>query len=1518
MKSSSKIEDIYPLSPMQQGMLFHSLYAPESGVYFEQLSYALHGPLDVSALKQAWQHVIARHAILRTVFVWEGRDKPLQVVRKQTRLPWEDHDWREDSSAHETLLAAFLQADRDRGFELSKAPPIRLSLLRLAEEVHQFVWSFHHLLLDGWSTQLVFQEVFAYYNAICQGQALHLPPSPRYSTYIEWLQAQDLQAAEAFWRQHLAGITAPTPLGLDHAPASRATDEVSYADQQIALPTGVTAALQRIARQQRLTLNTIIQGAWALLLSRYSGSHDVVFGATVAGRPADLDGVEQMVGLFINTLPLRVTVPRTGRVADWLAQLQATQLEARQYEYSPLVQIQGWSEIPRGVPLFESILVFENHSVDRGAQQAGRNLEVQHTSFFERTNYPLTVAVVPGSELLLELAYAEQRFDSTTIKRMLGHLHTLLERISADPFQPLATLSLLTAAEEQELLRTRNSTALDYPQMECFHTLFTAQCRRTPDHVAVVYEDRQLTYAELDTHTSQLAHHLQRLGVGPDVLVALCLERSIDLLVGLLAILKAGGAYVPLDPSYPAARLAFVLEDAQPAVLLTQQRCLAKLPPHQIPVLCIDTEWTTIAQHPAASPVSAALPDHLAYVIYTSGSTGRPKGVQIHHRALVNFLYAMLQQPGLSQQDTLVSVTTVAFDIAALELLLPLLVGARVCLVSREVAADGDQLLDTLVSTGATILQATPATWRILLDSGLAGRDLGQLKLLCGGELLPRDLANQLQQCGSQLWNLYGPTETTIWSAAARIDVTDRAAPIGQPIANTQIYILDAMLQPVPVGVIGELYIGGVGVARGYLNRPELTAERFIPDPWSGPGELGARLYKTGDLARYLPNPAGNIEIVGRIDHQVKIRGYRIELGEIETALLQHPAVRQAVVLAREDTPGIKRLVAYLVTEQGVDWSVPELRSFLQQKLPEYMLPAAFVVLDALPLMPNGKVDRHALLPPDQASRDSEAVSVAPRTLIEEVLAGIWAEVLDRERINIHDNFFALGGHSLLAAQIISRVRQSYKVSLPVRSLFESPTLAEFAHRIAMALRTEQPLPDSPIVPVLRQGYVPLSSAQRRLWFFEQHVPGSAVYNIPAAVHLLGSLDVAALEQSLNEITRRHEVLRTTFAQGAPASDGQPFQVVATIEHRPLQVIDLRELPQAQRQAEASRLTAAAARQPFDLTQGPLIRTSLLRIAEAEHILLLTLHHIISDGWSATVFTRELAALYTAYSAGSSSPLPDLPVQYGDYAVWEQHRLRDNGLEAQLSYWRAQLSGAPPTLDLPTDRPRPAARTFNGATQSLALSPQLTEALRKLSRQESGTLFMTLFAAFNVLLYSYSGQDDIVVGMPIANRTRPEIEGLIGFFANVLALRTDLSGDPSFRELLGRVREAALAAYAHQDVPFEILVDRSRPASGLGRSPLFQVAFGLQHAVPLTFDLPGLALRFEELDSGTAKYELVLDMEDRGEYLVGYMQYNTDLFDQATIQRMLAYFQTLLEWIVTDPARPLSAMITAQPPAQLW
>lgn len=1513
---SKDIEAIYLLSPMQQGMLFHTLYNPESRIYFEQFRFTLHGDLDPGAFEHAWQRVVERHSALRTLFVWKNRKQPVQVVRKRVNLPWSNLDWRSLSPVEqEARINSFLDSDREQGFELDKAPLMRCALIRVADETYKFVWSFHHLLLDGWSWPILFKELFGFYESIKNGQDLYLAPTRPYRDYISWLQQQDLSKAEEFWRQTLQGFTAPTPLVVDsptetlrertvgQSPHQRQTCHIRHRH----LSAEATATLKSFAQQHHLTLSTLVQAAWALLLSRYSGESDVVFGATVSGRPPTLSGVESMVGLFINTLPARVKIPETTDLLPWLKQLQQQHVEREQYSYSPLVDIQGISDVPRGKPLFESIVVFENYPVTATLQDFGANLRIGDRQAIGQTNYPLTVVAIPSDELVVKINYDGDRFDADTIDRMAGHFLTLLEGIAANPHRSASELPLLTKAEQHLLLVEWNATQAAYPITCCIHQLFEEQVEKTPDALAVVYENQQLTYRQLNQRANQLAHHLRRLGVKANVPVGICIERSPEAAIAILGTLKAGGACVPLDPNYPPERLAFMLNDSRTPVVLTQTLWKSLLHgdlAHHF--IALDEEWDEIAKESDTNLQLEVEAHHLAYIIYTSGSTGTPKGTLVPHRSLTNLIEH--HQAKMATGVGVLQFASLSFDVSYHEMFAAWGLGGTLYMIPEDERKELEKLIHLLANNPIAKVILPVTLWQQLAE--IYGNQEHLFKnireaIACGEQLQITQpiikLFKRLENC--TLYNLYGPTEAdlvTAYTFSKQPDKWPIYPPIGKPAVNVQVYLLDRDRQSVPIGVPGELYVSGDGLARGYLNRPDLTSEKFIPNPFSNDAK---RLYKTGDLARYLSD--GNIEFLGRIDDLVKVRGFRVELGEVEAVLSKHPQINQAVAKVCGESAREKYLVAYFVPTQGQTVTIEQIRSFLQEQLPDYMIPSAFVQMESFPLTPNGKVNRRALSEPTTSRPELAQTFVAPHTPTEEILAGIWSDVLGLEQIGIHDNFFDLGGHSLRATQVIALIRKVFAKELPLHSLFDAPTIAGLAQRIETTSLDAQERSLLPIQPLaVRDEVVPIALTQLEFWFFDQLYPSNPLYHLPLVCRLTGTLNVEALKQSLREIVRRHETLRTTFT----CVNGQVVYNISTEPVLAFSVVDLRLIPEPERQAEARRQAQSEILQPFDLARGPFLRGKLWRLDATEHLLVVTTHHIVADGWSFSVLLQELSALYTAFSQGKPSPLPELPLQYTDFAVWQRQWLQ-GVLASGLEFWKQVLGETPPVLKLPTDHPRPPRRTFAGAKHAVTLSQPLTDALKALSQQSGVTLFMTLLGAFQTLLFCYTGQEDIAVVTPIANR-RPETEGLIGFFVHLLPLCTHLGGNPSIRELLKRVREVALGVYAHQEMPFIKLVEGLQPVRDPSYTLLAQVMFVFQNTPEQTLELANLTSRkeFIEREGEIAEFDLNLSLQETSAGIEGVLSYKTDLFEASTIATMVDQFQTLLEAVALNPDQRLAEL----------
>ncbi|HEY0607123.1 MAG TPA: amino acid adenylation domain-containing protein, partial [Herpetosiphonaceae bacterium] len=1558
-------DDRLPLSFAQQRLWFLDQLEPNSPLYNIISAVRLTGRLDTSALQRSFDAIAERHAVLRTTFATVDQ-QPVQVIAPPAPIDIRFIDLRHLPAAEREATAQELAGkDALQPFDLRRGPLLRVTLLQLEATEHVVLFTMHHIISDGWSIGVMIRELATLYLAFADGRphrvpsghGTRLPELPiQYVDFAvwqrQWLQDQVLDQQLACWQQQLKGAPAALELPTDRPRPLRQT--FRGATLPLDMPPVLSQALNTLSKREGATLFMTLLAAFQTLLFRYSGQDDILVGSPIANRTRpELDG---LIGMFVNTLVLRTDLSGNPTFVELLRRVRQVALDAFAHQDLPferLVEaIQPTRDLSRS-PLFQVVLVLQNAPAEV-VELPG--LALQPIAVASNTaKFDLTLSITEQANGLAgALEYNTDLFDRTTIERMIGHFQTLLAGLAADPEQRIGDLPLLTEAERHQLLVEWNATAANYPQDVCLHTLIEAQAARTPAATAVVFEGETLTYAALNDRANQLAHHLRALGVRSETHVAICIERSLDLVVGLLGILKAGGCYVPLDPSYPPERLRFMLEDAQAHVLLTQQRLLGALPATDAQIVALDAQAAQIAQESTAPVCSGVTPEHLAYIIYTSGSTGRPKGAMISHRGLVNYLSWCTRAYNLSAGSGTPVHSPIGFDLTVTSLFAPLITGQRVLLLPEDHGLEG--LGAALAPDAAfSLVKLTPAHVD-LLNTMLPANTLAGCAnaLIIGGEALRAETVSAWRAFAPQtrLINEYGPTETVVGCCVYEVPPTGdvpSVVPIGRPIANTQLYILDRHLNPVPVGVAGELYIGGDGVGRGYLNRPDLTATQFIPDPFSD--RPGARLYRTGDLARYLPD--GVIDFLGRIDHQVKLRGFRIELGEIEAVLTQHPQIREAVVLVRQHKTGDARLVAYVVEEQrnkgtkeqrNKDAStdsppspvateaearrgsgqggrgdeglaqnqseglIPALRAFLKERLPDYMLPSAFVVLETLPLTVNGKVDRRALPEPDAARPEIEHAFVAPRNPVEQTLAEIWQAVLGVEQIGIHDNFFALGGHSLLATQLVARVRDALQVDVPLRDVFAVPTVTEMAALIETIHADGNTKDDTPpLRPVDRDGPQLPSFTQERFWFLSQLEPASPLYNISAMLRIAGPLDSRVFSQSLNALISRHEILRTTFM----LVEGQPMQVIAPHTPIDLPYIDLRSLPAAEREATAQELADEDALRPFDLAHGPLLRITLIQLDDTVFRVLFTTHHIIFDGWSTGLLVGELWQLYSAFAQDEQPALPELPVQYADYAVWQRSWFHGEALERKLRYWKSQLGsensrGAVPLLDLPTDRPRPSMLSFSGKTIKFTLPQPLTDAVVALSQHEQATLFMTLLAVWQTLLFRYSGQDDIAIGTPTANRNRRELEPLIGCFINTIVIRTDLSGAPSFRELLGRVRQSTLGAFDHQDLPFEVLVDALQPARDLSHNPIFQVMFVMQNTPMPPIDQSEFQLSMADIETRTAKTDLSLEIVPIGAALVGTLVYNTDLFDRTTIERMLAHYMTLLEGIVANPELPIT------------
>jgi amino acid adenylation domain-containing protein len=1500
-------DQLLPLSFAQQRLWFIEQLEPAGAAYHIPQVLRIKGSLNIDALEKACNEIVRRHEILRTIFVVDNGE-PVQVITpfKPTRIPLVDLSSQllEDCEAASVRICT---EEVQRPFDLEQGPLLRLKLLRLGSEEYLLIVTMHHIVTDGWSFGVLVGEVTTLYQAFLSDNASPLPELPiQYADYAywqrQWSVGEDEEQLE-YWRRQLGALP------ILELPTDRPRpSQLSYRGRQLPFEfsESLTRRLKQLRRERGATLFMILLAGFQILLHRYTGQEDIVVGTPIANRQR-LE-IENLIGFFVNTLALRVDLSGAPTFSEVLARVREVSLGGYAHQDIPferLVQeLQPGRDLSRN-PLFQVLFALQNAPSEK-LELPGLTLTPEE---FESgsTRFDLECLMWEQGEGLRGLfVYSEDLFDEATVRRMLASFEVLLNSIANAPDEPINALPFLTEEDERQQLVAWNDTAAVFPHEQCVHQLVAQQAQSTPEATALVFGTERLNYRELNARANQLAHYLQKMGVGRETTVGIMMERSTEMLISVLGTLKAGGAYLPLDPEFPRDRLSFMLADAGARMLLTQHQLLDLLPEINVEVVCPARDWEQIALEDEDDPADRSTPDNLAYVIYTSGSTGKPKGVAMPHGPLVNLIrWQAKLSPGATRT---LQFASLSFDVSFQEIFSTWCTGGALILVGEETRRDSQELLRTLVQGRIDRLFLPYVALQHLAQVAVAENMFPQnlRQVITAGEQLKitreiRSLFGKLVNCS--LDNQYGPSETHVASGFILAGATEEwpgLPPIGRPIANTELYVLDTWMRPVALGATGELYIGGECLARGYLNRPEMTAERFTPNPFASHG--GRRLYRTGDLVRYMPD--GVLHFLGRRDHQAKVRGYRIEMGEVEIALRQHPSARDAVVIAHEARTGEKRLVAYVLVDRETDLTTNDLRSHLIQKLPEYMIPSTFVMLDHFPLTPGGKIDRLALPGPEQIELSEERVHVAPRTPTEQLLAGLWADVLGVEQVGIHDDFFDLGGHSLMATRLISRVREAFRIELPVRSLFVTPTLAALSETIETEMRSGEDRQELPLLPVLRTGELPLSFAQQRMWFLNQLDPDSATYNISSAIRLAGQLNKLALELSFSEIVRRHEALRTTFGN----MEGRAVQVIAPAAPMILEVDDLSLLPPTEREVEARRLAREEARAPFKLALEPLLRARLLKLTDEEHVLLLTMHHIISDGWSMSVLVSELTTLYPAFAAGRSQVLPELPIQYADFAVWQKHWLTGEVLARQLSYWKRQLAGTLPLLELPSDRPRPSVQSYHGAQHSLELSIAVSKRLKEISRQYGATLFMTLLAAFKLLLSRYTAEEDIIIGTPIAGRNRTELEGLIGFLVNTLVLRTDLSGNPRFHELLNRVREVTLQAFQHQELPFEKLVDVLQPARDPSHTPLFQILFTFQNPTQTAMTVHGLDLSVIELPDETAKFDLILMMSERGERIAGTFVYNTDLFEAATIERLGKHFCSLLEAIVANPSQRLSAL----------
>ena len=1516
MDQQQTTEDVYvlPTSYAQQRLWFLDQFEPNSPFYNIPLAVRFKGQLDLAVLEKCINEIIERHETLRTTFQTIDED-PCQIIHpfvnrkiaivNISRLPKEDR---------EKEVFRLAQNEARTPFNLQSGPLFRIKIIHVGENDHVVLTNMHHIISDGWSMSVFVQEIVVLYNAFINNNPSPLPDLEiQYGDFAVWQQeyitGEVLDKQLAYWKNKLSGdlplVELPADFPRPNVQTMVGANEISI------VPLELTNAVKELAQREGVTFFMALTAVFQLLLGRYTGLEDICIGSPIANR--NRAEIEPLIGLFVNTLVLRTDLSGNPTFQQLLKRIKQTTLDAYDNQDIPFEKLVDVLQPNRDMshsPLFQVMFILQNNQNQTKVEIELPDVSLSSvdqdmgTSTFDLT---LMVNEMPdGMELSAE--YNTDIFKRETIQRLLGHYIALLKSAVSRPNSPISSLSFLQQQEINTIVNSWNDFDADYPLQKCTHNLFEEQVEKTPKAIAVKVGEQAIDYASLNHQSNQLARYLKKQNIGPDDKIAICLDKSIDLIVTVLAVFKSGGAYLPIDPTYPHDRIQHMLTDSQTSLVITESQYRNLLTDESIKVFWLDEEKEMISKLDDENLDERLDSDNLAYMIYTSGSTGKAKGTMISHRSLVNAYLAWEDKYGLkSRVKSHLQMASFSFDVFAGDFVRALCSGGKLVLVKREELLQADVLYSIMENEQVDCAEFVPAVLRNLVSYlEETSKNLHFVKnLIAGSDSWYVKEYNYFKKfCGpdTNLINSFGLSEAAIDSTFF-VGNLDNAAdeglvPIGWPFPNTKIYILDRHLNVVPQGVAGELFVAGPNLARGYYDRQDLTAEKFIPNPFSA--EPGARMYRTGDLARYLSD--GNIEFLGRIDYQIKIRGHRIELGEIEAAMEKNPDVKQAVILAIDETPENKKLVAYITPSNQHAPDIENARDLLREQLPDYMLPSAIMVMDSFPLTPNGKIDRKALPKPGAADMTSLRPFVEPKTATEIKLAEIWSDVLGLEKIGVSDNFFQLGGHSLLATKVLSRIKSVLETEIPLRSLFEFATIAELAPVIDQAGLSQA---EEPAITRMPQDATPeLSFAQERLWFLDQMEPNSPFYNIPEAARIQGKFDVDVIRKSLNQIVNRHESLRTNFDE----KDGKPILIVHSQIEVNFQFDDLSVLDKEDREDQAQKIADREAQTPFILKSGPLWRMRIVKMDETDHMLLMTTHHIISDDWSSQVLIGEIIVLYDAFTYNLTPMLPDLGIQYKDFAYWQRNWLKDEVLKSHINYWKESLAGCAPVLELPTDRPRPAMQTFNGSFENFELSKELSNKLTITAQNFGATPFMLLLSSFYVLLQRYSGQSDINIGTPIANRNRKEIEGLIGFFINTLVLRANLSDNPTFGDFIAQVKNTSLGAYAHQDLPFEKIVDAVQPVRDTSHSPLFQVMFVLQNTPgPVSTPQADLVVSPVESHVGISKFDLTLFMSEENDQYFGSFEYNTDLFDNETIERMSRHFANLLSAFVTNPELPVSA-----------
>jgi amino acid adenylation domain-containing protein/non-ribosomal peptide synthase protein (TIGR01720 family) len=1491
-----RIEGLYRLSGLQQGMLFHSLYSEQSGAYVEQL----HGDivdLDEQSFIQSWNELLSNHTVLRSGFYYDSLPVAVQCVFKHSEIPVIRLDYREyNENRQKTELEQYLEQDRLEGFDFTQSPLMRLTLIQLSESKTKMIWTSHHILFDGWSLPIVMEELLENYQKISQGQQVSKKQQDKFEDYIRYLEKDETSRSEDYWKSYLSPLEEPTFLPFISKSGNRNSGIGNYSVTKAQISGTKSSEIQNYCRQKHITVNTLMQGVWSYLLQLYTGNNTISYGITVSGRPENLQGVEQRVGMYINTIPLVTEFEPDKQIIQWLSEIQDQQISSREYQYTPLPEIQTWSPIKGD--LFDSILVFENYPVSKVIGRKDWKLKVENITVTEQTNYPLTIAIHNSEEIDISLSYNSDILFSNNANLIKDQFLWIIDEIVRNPNGKCSEINPLRLVDEEHV-KTFNQTETEYSDEKTVVQKFEEQVERNPDAIALIYNNETYTYKQLNERSNQLAHYLQSKGIGAESMVPVCLHRSSEMVVAMLGIMKSGAAYVPIDPEYPQDRIDYILEDIEANVIVTNGLSEMSWSRTNLKVIDLTLDEKVIGTFSNQNPNNTIKFAQLAYIIYTSGSTGKPKGVMVEHISLENYLTCKRIGPisdNIEYSGSYVHFSY-TFDASVSAIFMPLVYG-------KNMVISGSQYLNVFDDPNFVnyapydFIKITPSHLPLLEPYFLEYGNLGLTqKLIIGGEaLIPAHFNFFVKNnIDVEVTNEYGPTEATVGCIiysfrSNEVPNLKSGILIGKPISNSKVYIVNNNKQ-VPIGIVGEIYLGGVGVARGYLNLPELTREKFIKNDFS-PG-IKERLYKSGDLGIWLPD--GNIEYVGRRDDQVKIRGYRIELGEIEAVATLFYGISQCVVLAKNDTTGGKRLIGYIIPNKEYDQE--KFKSFLSKKLPSYMIPQLWVELPVFPLNSHGKIDRNQLTEPDIEGLANQDY-VAPRNKIEQTLHDIWCDILQVGKISILSNFFELGGHSLLAMRVKTVIKKKLNLEPSIKDLFEFSTIESLADY----LNTKQVsdwIPKLEILP--RPKNIPLSFSQERLWFIDK-LEGSINYHLPIVLDLSGDLNIEALENSIKMLMHRHEILRTVIYD----EDGEGFQYIRDESDWKIKFTDYSEYKDAGLSLE--NYIQQQIELPFNLAEDFMLRAELVKLHPLQFKLVIVIHHIVSDGWSNSIIVKELVQFYNSLDKGIEVTQTPLHFQYADYAIWQRHYLKGNILDVKLNYWKAKLEGVA-SLELPTDKVRPALQSSQGSVVNFNVNKKITDKLARLSKIHNATMFMTLLSAFKVLLHRYSGQDDICVGSPIAGRGLVETEELIGYFINTLALRTELQGDKSFESLLNSVKQTTIEAYEHQDVPFEKIIEATVHHRDLSRSPLFQVMFVYQNTpVVPELILGDIEIKISEQVQTSVKFEITLDLTETLDGLKGSFQFNTDIYNRSSIERLSEHFGILLTSISEDPKQAIDKL----------